>query len=481
MLNLMNIFLEILKFINLLISLLLLVNLSSVLIKQYYSLSRFYKVLINHTNYYLLFALIELIIIFIPWEILRYLLSILIGVFWLIKINKLAFKLSRRSILLITTSSLMVISFYFYPFVLINHLLSVLFVLSVSSLLLLPLEEIIKKHYIKKAREKINKFAPLIIGITGSFGKTSFKNHLITALSSKYVIGSPNGNINTLMGICKYINNQYSGEEILVLELGIDHKYQMERFKTLIKLDFAIITSVGNMHLATFKCVENVLIEKMKIKSLLKENGYLFINEDNEYLNKVDGPNIIKYSQRNVKILDFNIEGIKVEFKDQIYNFNVHQSFFTSYLDGIIKVCHMLNIEEENIYYLSNYFIDFKRRNEIYKTDKGYLIDNSYNANLKGIEDSINLLNTLEGDKLIITGGIKEQGKSLFKENEKLKDLLSNQQVIFVGENNHPFVKKHHFSKLLFAKNINDAYKLIKELSPNHILLLCKGDNIYLR
>ena len=70
----------------------------------------------------------------------------------------------------------------------------------------------------------------------------------------------------------------------------------------------------------------------MKIKSLLKENGYLFINEDNEYLNKVDGPNIIKYSQRNVKILDFNIEGIKVEFKDQIYNFNVHQSFFTSYV-----------------------------------------------------------------------------------------------------------------------------------------------------
>lgn len=476
----MDIYFNLFKLLNLIVYLLLLVKLAFVLVKQYYTLTRFYKSLISYLKYYNLVFIFELLIIFIPFKSLSSFFSLFIGIILVIKIPLIKLRISRRSILLIMCSTLIyIVMIYFFEYT--SRLFFLLISLSLAYLFLLPLELSIKSYYLRKARKKIKDKKPIIIGITGSFGKTSLKHYLVNILATKYIVGYPKDNNNTLMGICKYINNEFNNEELLVVELGIDSKRQMERFKKLFSLDYAFITSIGNMHLSTFKSVENIILEKMKIKKLLKPNGLLYLNEDNEYLNRIEGVNIIKFSSKNVKILKYSIEGYILNYYQNEYLFPVHQKFFTSYLDGIVKLCQKLSIEEKDIYLNSFKFKDYKRRNEIFTLNHGYMIDNSYNANLLGILDSLELLDSLKGEKIVITGGIIEQGSNFILENQKLRDALNNHQVIFIGESTHPLVKNHSFEKLLLAKDINHAYKLVKELDPDHVLLLCKGENIYLR
>ena len=454
-----------------------------ILVKQYYSISRFLKVILSFYKYFIVIVSIQILTILIKSDILYLISNLLISIIVVILIDKNKIKVSRRSLLQIILSMIILfLLFYLFEFFCSFSIFLLVITTITAFLILLPFEEIIKKYYLNKAKIKLKSFKNMkIIGITGSFGKTSLKYYLKTALEKDFKIAYSPSNVNTLMGITKYINNSLEESDFLILELGIDKKNQMDKFKKLLSLDYAFVTSIGNMHLATFKNIDNLLKEKLKISMMLKKEGKLFINNDSQYLNKIEGNNIIKFSKKNVNVKSFDIEGMKIIDNKKIYNFPIHQSFFASYLDGIIKFFNELSLDKSKIFYQSNCFVDFDRRNKVFKKENGYLIDNSYNANLKGIEESLKLLKTLDGESYIILGGIIEQGKNYKVENSKLKVKLSGENVIFVGNKNHPLIENHQFKKLYITKSVNEAYKLIREINPNNVLLLCKGDNIYLR
>lgn len=480
----MNILNEIIKMITILLLVFLNILEVNILMKQYYSPKRMIRSLCTHYNIKLIF--------FLGFDILSYLIldTIFFSIYhlftlviYIILFGKTRLHFTRRSFLLILLSSIL----SFTCFLLLNHsflikLIIVPSLIIISYYILLPLELLIQHHYVVRARKKIKRMKNIkIIGITGSFGKSSFRNYLACVLKTKYLVRTPKNNINTFKGLTKYINEELEECDILILELGVDNKNQMRRFKKLFTLDFGVITSVGNMHLATFKKVENVLNEKLKIHDLLNDKGILFLNQDNEYLAKVELKNTIFYSQNNVNLVKYDIDGMDFQYEKKVYHFNVHQSFFSTYLDGIIKIVKRFNILSKQLYDLSFVFSDYLRRNQVFKLEKGYLIDNSYNANLEGIKSSLSLVETLHGETYVITGGIIEQGKNFVVENRALQKLLKNYSVIFIGEKKHPLVKNGEFKKLMITKDISQAYKLIRDINPDNILLLAKGDNIFLR
>lgn len=480
----MLILIEILKIINVLLLGVIIYYFVNLLIQQYYSYPRMIRALFSHAKYYLLALMIVdgLSILFYK-HVSFYFYHIISSIIWIIIFGKSKFSFSRRKAMLFLLCSFLVISLsYFFSFLLSFKLFSFLFFILISLVLLSPIETLIREHYIKKAKKRLADCNNLkIIGITGSFGKSSFRNYLYEILRTKYDVKTPPRNINTLMGITKYINNDFEDCDILILELGIDQKNQMKRFNKLFKLDDAIITSIGNMHLASFKSIDNVIKEKLKIKDLLKDSKNLYLNFDNQYLNKIERKDITFFSKKNIELIKYDINGLEISFNDKSYLFSVHQIFFTTYLDGIIKISKKYGFSEENVYQNSFIFKDYERRNQVFLLDNGYLIDNSYNANLEGIKSSLILLDTLSGTSFIITGGIIEQGKNFALENQKLAKLFENRNIIFVGEKTHPLIKNHKFKKLIITKNINSAYKLIRDIKPNNVLLLSKGENIFLR
>ncbi len=480
----MDILNEVIKMITILLLIFFSILEVNVLMSQYYSPKRMIRSLYSHYNIKLIFLfgfdILSYIIFDTIFFSIYHLFTIVINI---ILFGKIRLRFTRRSISLIFLSSLLsFICFLFFNQLFLIKLIVIPSIIIISYYLLLPLEILIQHHYVVRARKKINNMKNMkIIGITGSFGKSSFRNYLYSILKTKYLVRTPKNNINTFKGLTKYINDELEECDILILELGVDNKNQMCHFKKLFTLDFGVITSVGNMHLATFKNVKNVLNEKLKIYDLLNDKGILFLNQDNEYLNKVKLKNTIFYSKNNVNLVKYNIDGMDFKYEKKVYHFNVHQSFFSTYLDGIIKIVKRFNIRSYQLYNSSLIFCDYQRRNQVFKLEKGYLIDNSYNANLEGIKSSLLLVESLQGETYVITGGIIEQGKNFEFENKTLQKLLKNYSVIFIGEKNHPLVKNGEFKKLIITKSILQAYKLIRDINPDNILLLAKGDNIFLR
>lgn len=195
---------------------------SVIFVKGYYDLYRLYLSIKTNIKKYLLIYIskISLLILSIAFTIaLGYvyglIFAILNTVLSLLIIPKSFIKVTRRFLFQNLISDFIVTCLTVLSLTIkseIGYVFLVPEVLIVSSVILsyyinYPIEEIIRTYYLKKARNKIKQANNLkIIGITGSYGKTTVKNFLAEFLSNKCVLVSP-GNVNTLMGLTKFINN----------------------------------------------------------------------------------------------------------------------------------------------------------------------------------------------------------------------------------------------------------------------------------
>lgn len=129
-----------------------------------------------------------------------------------------------------------------------------------------PIEDLIKKCFIKKAQNKLSKMPAKVVAITGSFGKTSTKNILAQMLSTQFSVCASPKSFNTPMGICRTIlENLSEKDHFLVLEFGARHVGDIETLAKLFPADYGIITPVGNCHLQTFGTLQNVEKEKYQL------------------------------------------------------------------------------------------------------------------------------------------------------------------------------------------------------------------------
>ena len=142
---------------------------------------------------------------------------------------------------------------------------------------LLPIEKIIANTFVVKAVKKLDATKPLVVGITGSYGKTTAKKVLATFLHTKYRVFASPHSYNTPMGLSKCINEEYNGEEIFIAEMGARRVGDIKYLKKIFKPQYAIVTGIGNQHLETFKSKENIISEKL---SVLDEVKYAVANGD---------------------------------------------------------------------------------------------------------------------------------------------------------------------------------------------------------
>lgn len=148
--------------------------------------------------------------------------------------------------------------------------------LPLANFFIRPLENSIKNGYKKKSAKKLKDMPDLtVIGITGSYGKTSTKNFLKQILSEKYnVYASPNS-YNTPMGLSKVILGELKPEhQIFIAEMGAIRRGDISEICKFVKPNIGILTAVGKQHLTTFKTFENIKKTKYElIESLGKEDG----------------------------------------------------------------------------------------------------------------------------------------------------------------------------------------------------------------
>lgn len=159
------------------------------------------------------------------------------------------------------------------------------FIMFISQFLILPLEEIINKRYYIMAKKKIDRLKNgnlLIIGITGSYGKTSTKFYIKQVLEKKFQLLASKLSYNTPMGLSKTINDELNeNHQIFISEMGARYKNDISNLVNLSKPDIGILTAIGPVHIETFKSIENIIEEKWKI---IENSKIGFLNIDNDYI-----------------------------------------------------------------------------------------------------------------------------------------------------------------------------------------------------
>lgn len=349
----------------------------------------------------------------------------------------------------------------FVTFVLINTLLVIMFIylninkiiiiylseilLFISMLINKPFEYLINRYYIRKAKNKISKINPIVIGITGSAGKTSCKHFLYQMLKDKYITYMTPKSYNTVLGISKSINedmNEFT--EVAIIEFGASHKNDILKSLNIVKPNISLITNIFSQHLETFKTIENIINEK---SLLMKNSDVHFYNIDSTY--KLD-TNVKLFSygildakqDLNKDNIDTNYYGKDIEYSkdgtkfclcentnNSIGNMGNKEVAFETKLLGktniiniisCIAICRYLKLDYDYIKSRVYNLTPVSSRLELINSNDKVIINDSFNSNKNGFIEALNVLSLFDKKKVIITPGVVTGGSMLESINEEL-------------------------------------------------------------
>ena len=239
---------------------------------------------------------------------------------------------------------------------------------------------------LKLCRYKISVLKPKTIFITGSYGKTTIKNMLMTALGSSCHVS--NENENNEFGIPFTILSMPETTEYLVVECGARKQGDFDLISKFLYCDIFILTSIANNHLKTFGSVENIINTKLKLRECLIESS-----------NFIDGRLITKE-----KILETNKEIVKQTLSFLSIEKNLDQIEFSPTAG---------------------------RGNRINKFG-GQIIDQTYNAH-----PDTTLATAMEEDSeetILILGDMAELGDDEKNIHATLLNQLDDYQIYFTGK-----------------------------------------------
>ena len=312
-----------------------------------------------------------------------------------------------------------------------------------------PMENAFVKWYINDAKRKLRSHSNIkVIGITGSYGKTSTKYVLAELLSQKYNVLFTPASFNTPLGVVRTIRESLRPEtQIFIAEMGAKNLGDIKEICDIVSPDIGIITSVGPQHLDTFKSVENVSKTKFELADAVKtKGGQVFLNLDNEHIEKKSGdyPAVGYGSKGEVyfKNLTYSPSGARFDVVYDGGEFHISTKLlgkhFVSNITAAAAVALSLGVKPQDISFAAAKLKPVSHRLELKPFLSGStLLDDAYNANPVGCIEAVNVLGQFEGfKKIIVTPGLVELGDKEYEYNYNLGVAAAEtcDVIILVGE-----------------------------------------------
>ncbi len=288
-----------------------------------------------------------------------------------------------------------------------------------------PVEALIKNHFINDAKRRLEERPDLtVIGITGSYGKTSMKFYLKTLLQGKYNVLVTPGNFNTPLGITRTVREHLSpGHEIFLCEMGARRVGEIKELCDLAHPDHGIITSVGPQHLETFLSIENVLKTKFELADALPENGMIFLNGDNDFIMEKSveyGRKTLYFSQiqgegyyaKDVTVSEFGTDFTVVspEGEQERFQMKLIGAHNVINVVGAIAVANRLGMTLKELRIPVRRIRPVEHRMQMREHGSVTIIDDAYNSNPVGSKAAVETLAMFKGIRILITPGMVELG-----------------------------------------------------------------------
>lgn len=327
-----------------------------------------------------------------------------------------------------------------------------------------PIEAGINRYYINDARKKLKAVPGLkIIGVTGSYGKTSVKFYLQTLLQEKFNVLVTPESYNTPMGVVRTIRGSLKPtHEIFICEMGARHVGDIKEICDIVHPDHGIITSIGPQHLETFFNLENIKNTKFELADALPKDGMLFLNGDNGYIqekavqygNKVfyysenDGEGYcakdIRLSQMGTEVTVTAPTGEKEHFQMRLIG--AHNVINVV---GAIAVANKMGIALKDLRIPVRRIQPVEHRMEMHEHGLVTLIDDAYNSNPVGSKAALETLAMFEGIRILVTPGMVELGEKESEYNYKFGTYAADccDYILLVGRKHTEPIREGVLSK----------------------------------
>lgn len=335
--------------------------------------------------------------------------------------------------------------------------------LTLGNLLLQPYEAQMRRIYMSQARDVLAQIQPKIIGITGSYGKTTTKVFLRDLMNLRYRTYATPKSYNTLMGISMAINRDLADDfrtEYFISEMGAYVPGEIERICQLTPPDIAIVTEIGPQHLERFGSLENTKRAKYEIIRNLRPDGVAVFNWDNPYVREMVSagyPDTRLTVSRNIDIETAVREGVTWIARDLTENLSGLRFRVTHVPTDTLADISTSIIGEHNVtnlllciavaYHEGIVLRDIAFRIGSLQPAESRLvrqstaagitiINDAYSANPQGIESALKVLGMHEsGKRLLVTPGMIELGALQVEENRRLGLLAAKHatDIVLIG------------------------------------------------
>lgn len=310
-----------------------------------------------------------------------------------------------------------------------------------------PLEQAISRKFYREAQQILRDMPGLtVIGITGSYGKTSVKYFLNQLLSVKYNTYMTPGNYNTTLGVVRAVREGLRPtHEIFLCEMGARHVGDIAEICELAQPTMGIVTSIGPQHLETFGSVEAIVGTKLELARAVKGRGPVFLNFDSPLVAAQE------YDQETVTYGvnggDYRVSDVSVERTGAVFTVTVPggeaQTYRTRLLGsanvqniaGAIAVAHRMGISLQALVPAVRQLEGAPHRLQLVPAGNMTIIDDAYNSNPAGAAVALETLALCRGGRIAITPGLVELGEGELEYNEQLgaKAAACCDRLILVG------------------------------------------------
>lgn len=307
--------------------------------------------------------------------------------------------------------------------------------LSIATLFVRPFDRATRWYLKRQARDKIASLNDLtIIGITGSYGKTTMKQTLQTLLSESQTVAATPESFNKPVSVARFVLSDVNEKtDVLIVEMGAYQIGDISDLCHMTRPDISVLTGINEAHLERFGSIENTTQAKFEIVTHAKDGAAVILNADDDrvvanYRDFVDDREVHFFSASNKEECD-------IEVKDKRFHTDGSGISFRLYQDGVelgyTKITHLgeyiignviagiiigreLNIEPSSVLKAAQKITPAKRRLQpVQRTSSNILvIDDSYNGTSDGVNSSLETLRKFVGRrKVCVTTGLVEVGE----------------------------------------------------------------------
>ncbi|MBP1950610.1 UDP-N-acetylmuramoyl-tripeptide--D-alanyl-D-alanine ligase [Virgibacillus litoralis] len=282
-------------------------------------------------------------------------------------------------------------------------------------------------------RDKIN---PIVIGITGSNGKTTTKDIVASVLKTTFITEQTKGNLNNHIGLPLTILSMEPGTEVLIVEMGMNQYGEIETLSNIAKPDIAVITNIGESHIEYLGSRADIAKAKLEIISGMKHDGFLIVDGDEPLLEEM-------HKRDNVITCGFDadnevvVEKIKLTYNHTQFQLSDGYEYSVPLLGNhhalnaafAIAIAEHLKIPKSKVVKGLTELERTSMRFELLKgKNDASIINDAYNASPTSMKAAINVVKQMKGfkQKVLVLGDIFELGNESKLFHQSIAESIDN-------------------------------------------------------